>query len=301
MADFFKIRESNLQFLKAIPLYYQSEGNKLTPFKYEGGDLSKTDELPTLFVHKDNQGKAVAQITKGLNYELERQFDSPNIFRLKTVICQIMHEVLLPGQKKAAMALNDTIDIIIRGAKRNYKFMKELAEEHIDTELAIVEHCVNVMALALAYCFCKRMPEKETRILGLCGLLHDMGTAFLDHGILKTTERLSQGQFEQYKKHPELGHDMLIMHTDFNIAVANVALEHHERLDKSGYPTGTNIICWQSQAIGFIDSFEALTFRNKAFRKAKKPYDTLNLMKKEVLAGKFDLQFFKEFTTCLLK
>lgn len=301
MADFFKIRESNLKFLKATPLYLQGKDNKLTPFKHEGTDLSKTDGLPKLFVHKDNLGKALEQIMQGLNLELERQFASPNVFRLKTVICQIMHEVLLPGQKKAAMALNDTIDIIIRGANRNYKFMKELAEERIETDSAIVEHTVNVMALALAYCFCRRLPEKETRILGLCGLLHDIGTAFLDHDILESRERLSHSQFEQYKNHPELGHDMLIMHTDFNISVANVALEHHERLDKSGYPAGTNIICWQSQVIGFIDSFEALTFRNKAFRQAKRPYDTLNLMKKEVLAGKFDLQFFKEFTACLLK
>ena len=301
MADFFKVRESNLQFLKAIPLYCQGENKKLTPFKHNGKDFSKTERLPKLFIHKGNMEKAVLQITKGLNFELERQFDAPNPFRLKTVLCQIMHEVMIPGQKKAALALNDTIDIIIRGSKRNNKFMEELVNEHVHTELAIVEHSVNVMALALAYCFYRRLPEKDTKDLGLCGLLHDLGTIFLDHGIFESKERLTQGQFEQYKTHPELGHDMIIMHTDFNIAVANAALEHHERQDKSGYPTGTDIICRQSQIIGFIDSFEALTYRNKAFRKAKTPFDTLNLMKKEVLAGKFDLQFFKEFTACLLK
>ena len=301
MADFFKVRDSNLQFLKGVPLYYQGKEKKLTPFKLDGKNISKTEGMPVLFVHKDNLEKAGLRVTTGLNLELDRQFASPNIFRLKTVLCQIMHEVLVPGQKKAASSLNDTIDIVIRGTKRNHKFMEEIANEHLGTELATVEHSVNVMALALAYCFYRRLPEKETRILGLCGLLHDLGTVFLDHDILESKSRLNQSQFEQFKTHAELGHDMIIMHTDFNIAVANAAIEHHERLDKSGYPKGTDRICWQSQIIGFIDSFEALTYRPKAFREAKKPFDTLNLMKKEVLAGKFDLQFFKEFTACLLK
>ena len=263
--------------------------------------MSKTDGLPQLFIPEEDRNKALGKITKGLNFELERQFDSQNLFRIKTVLAQILHEVLMPRQEKAAPALHDTIDIFLRGAGRDHKFMEELAKEQASSEVMTVEHTINVLALTMAYCFYRRFPEKETRILGLCAMLHDLGTVFLDHDILESKDRLTQAQFEQYKTHPELGHDMIIMHTDFNIAVANVALEHHERLDKSGYPSGTDIICRQSQIIGFIDSFEALTFRNKAFRKAKTPFDTLNLIKKEVLAGKFDLQFFKEFTACLLK
>ena len=301
MTDYFKVRASNLQFLKATPLFTLSKEGAYTPFKHEGRDLSKTDGLPQIYILQEDRNKALSKIFKGLNHELEIQFVSRNLFRIKTVLSQILHEVLMPGQEKTAASLNETIDIILRGSGREHKFMEELAKEQASAERMIVEHTVNVLALTLTYCFGRRLPEKETRILGLCAFLHDLGTVFLDHDILESKDRLTQSQFEQYKTHPELGHDMIIMHTDFNIAVANVALEHHERIDKSGYPTGTDIVCRQSQIIGFIDSFESLTYRNKAFRKAKTPFDTLNLIKKEVLAGKFDLQFFKEFTACLLK
>jgi HD-GYP domain-containing protein (c-di-GMP phosphodiesterase class II) len=56
-----------------------------------------------------------------------------------------------------------------------------------------------------------------------------------------------------------------------------------------------------SQLIGLVDSYESLTYRSKLFRKAKKPFDALNLIKEEVLRGKFSKALFKRFTSCLVK
>lgn len=142
------------------------------------------------------------------------------------------------------------------------------------------------------------LPEIKT---ALCALLHDVGTAKLDKSLIESKTRLTQKQFETYKTHSEMGHDMIILSSDFDVAVANVALEHHERLDKSGYPNGTNILCRESQLIGMIDSFEALTYQSKPFRKAKTPFNTLHLIKDEVIKGKFSKELFKNFTSCLTR
>ncbi len=104
-----------------------------------------------------------------------------------------------------------------------------------------------------------------------------------------------------YTKHTTIGHDILIIETNLDICVASVALEHHERIDGSGYPHGTRKISPDSQLIGIINCFEPLTYRAKAFRKAKKTYDTLAIIKEETRNGKFDKSLFKNFISCLIK
>ncbi len=94
---------------------------------------------------------------------------------------------------------------------------------------------------------------------------------------------------------------MILQSTDFDMAIPKVSLEHHERIDGSGYPAGLTRLASYSQLIGLIDSYEALTYRGKIFRKAKKPFDALNLIKEEVLQGKFSKELFKKFTSCLVK
>jgi len=98
-----------------------------------------------------------------------------------------------------------------------------------------------------------------------------------------------------------MGYDMIITNTNFDISIATVALEHHERLDGSGYPNGIKDITMDSQLIGMIDSYEPLTYRNKIFRKAKKPFEALQIIKNDVMKEKFSKVFFKKFASCLVK
>lgn len=163
------------------------------------------------------------------------------------------------------------------------------------------EHTVNVTALVLQYCFFHDFSDADTAQLALCALLHDVGTSQLDKTLLETDKRLTDLEFKTFSTHPELGHDMIILNTDFDISVATVALEHHERIDGSGYPHGSKNISWDSQLVGLIDSYETLTYRNKKFRKAKKPFNSLQIIKEEVLEGKFATDIFKKFASCLIK
>lgn len=145
------------------------------------------------------------------------------------------------------------------------------------------------------------MDENRVKQLMLCGLLHDVGTSQIDKAIVEARKKLTDEEFKIYTGHSVLGHDLILAETDFDVSVATVALEHHERIDGSGYPHGTAKITADSRLIGIIDCYEPLTYRDKNFRKAKKPYDTLSLIKEEVKAGRFDKETFKNFTSCLIK
>lgn len=112
---------------------------------------------------------------------------------------------------------------------------------------------------------------------------------------------LSNKEFEVFKTHTYKGHDTIKNSTHFDGIVARVALEHHEKLDGTGYPRGITDICFESQLIGLIDSYEPLSYRDKAFRKAQNPYEVLKLLREEVVAKQFNKEIFRNLCECLSK
>lgn len=304
MSDYLKVRASQVQFFKTVPFYYQSTDGEFILYKKTGEilDSQRTDEnrYPELFIDAKDKETALKELTKGLNIEFAKQLAEGGLIEIKTALSHIVREALTPGQTTAMLALPETLDILFKNTDMDHTTMAYLSQIATTSDL-MVEHTINVTALTLQYCFFHRLPQKEMTTLALCALLHDTGSAKLDRTLVESGKRLSEAEFAQYKTHTELGHDMIILNTDFDIAVANVALEHHERLDKSGYPNATHIICRESQLIGLIDSYEALTYRSKPFRKAKKPFDALHLIKEEVIQGKFSTRMFKAFTSCLIR
>ncbi|MCK5100598.1 MAG: diguanylate cyclase, partial [Desulfobacteraceae bacterium] len=75
----------------------------------------------------------------------------------------------------------------------------------------------------------------------------------------------------------------------------------HECLDGSGYPNGIKNISFEAQVIGLIDSYEPLKYRDKKFRKALNPYDALQIIRKDVIQGKYNKQVFIDLCSCLIK
>jgi hypothetical protein len=67
--------------------------------------------------------------------------------------------------------------------------------------------------------------------------VHDIGKLSVPNSILKKPDRLLDREFDVIKRHPEIGFRMLL-DLGFSAGVAQVVLDHHERLDGSGYPRG---------------------------------------------------------------
>lgn len=89
-----------------------------------------------------------------------------------------------------------------------------------------------VMGMASGY-------ERETlRELGTGALLHDVGKVKVPRDILDKPSSLTKDEFEQMKPHTVLGYEIISQRLDFSYMAAHAALEHHERLDGSGYPRG---------------------------------------------------------------
>lgn len=304
MAGYVGVKKSQIHLFESVPFYYQTRDGEYALYKKSGDRLAenrlKSTKHPELFIAKADMEQATKELMAALNMDLAKEVAEGGLVQVKKVLGHIVEEALTPHNTGAMAALPDTIEIIFGAYGKDRSAMQHLTEMAANSPL-IVEHTTNVTALALQYCFFHRLKEDAIKRLGLSALLHDAGCAKIDKKLLESRNRLTEKQFTAYAAHAELGHDLIITNTDFEVEIPIVALEHHERIDGSGYPNGLTQIAGDSQLIGLIDSYESLTYRDKTHRKATKPFDSLRRIKEEVLKGKFSKTLFKDFASCLVK
>ncbi|XID93550.1 HD-GYP domain-containing protein [Paenibacillaceae bacterium WGS1546] len=99
------------------------------------------------------------------------------------------------------------------------------------------QHSVQVGMLSYYIARWLGWPEEETVRAGKAGFLHDVGKCRIAEAILNKPSRLSDDEFEEIRNHPRYGYD-IIQHSFHDEAVALAALQHHERIDGTGYPQG---------------------------------------------------------------
>lgn len=96
-------------------------------------------------------------------------------------------------------------------------------------------HSVQVGMLAYYIAKWLNKSEKEALIIGKAGYLHDIGKSQIHPDILHKPSKLTKDEFSEIQKHTIYGYEMIKKSTKDN-TLALVALEHHERMDGSGYP-----------------------------------------------------------------
>lgn len=81
------------------------------------------------------------------------------------------------------------------------------------------------------------LPEEQMHAIHLAGLVHDLGKIRIPAEILSKPSRLNELEYSLIKMHPQAGYDIL-KGVDFSWPIAEMVLQHHERMDGSGYPRG---------------------------------------------------------------
>jgi len=114
----------------------------------------------------------------------------------------------------------------------------------------------------LACAIAKEMGLSQWHIEGIriTGLLHDVGKLVVPAEILSKPGPISQYEFSIIKTHPEVGNEIL-KGIDFPWPVTQAILQHHERLDGSGYPKGLSgkDIILEAKILGVADVVEAMS------------------------------------------
>jgi HD-GYP domain-containing protein (c-di-GMP phosphodiesterase class II) len=110
--------------------------------------------------------------------------------------------------------------------------------------------------------------ESELNELKTVGLLHDIGKIAIDEKILNKPDKLTNDEWNDIKRHPEIGYRILSSVNDM-AELAEFVLAHHERWDGKGYPKGLKgeEIPLQARIITVADTYDAMT-SERAYRGA---------------------------------
>jgi two-component system response regulator RpfG len=106
------------------------------------------------------------------------------------------------------------------------------------------------------------LPEDEVKMIELAAPLRGIGKMGVSDAVLLKPGKLDQEEYEQVKKHPRLGYEILRDSSSKFVQVgATIALNHHERWDGTGYPEGLKgeDIPLPARIVAVTDVLEALT------------------------------------------
>lgn len=116
------------------------------------------------------------------------------------------------------------------------------------------------------------MDEETTGVLGVAGLLHDIGKLLIPNRILTKAGKLTEEERHIIRNHPEAGYRLLQTYRELPPLVLDICRLHHEALDGSGYPLGLKKkdLSMPVRLSTVCDVFEALT----SVRPYKRPWST---------------------------
>ena len=154
-------------------------------------------------------------------------------------------------------------------------------------------HSVAVCALMVALARQLGLDEKQARLAGIGGLMHDLGKAAMPLDVLNKPGKLTEAEFEIMRRHPAAGAAMLRA-GGAEHEVQGIALHHHEKIDGTGYPdrlAGDDIPLLARMG-AICDVYDAVTSA-RAYKQAWDPAGAMHQMAK--WEGHFDKHLFSAF------
>ena len=145
-----------------------------------------------------------------------------------------------------------------------------------------------------------KLSQDSVKELKMAGLLHDIGKIGIDESLLNKKSKLTEVEWSDMKRHPEIGYHILRSVNEF-APIAKYVLHHHERVDGKGYPRQLKEeeIPIQSKIISIADAYDAMT--------SHRPYrEDLSLSEvveefKQNSGSQFDAEILKVFIDQILK
>jgi HD-GYP domain-containing protein (c-di-GMP phosphodiesterase class II) len=149
----------------------------------------------------------------------------------------------------------------------------------------------------LARAIAQEMGLTEDQVDGIrmSGAIHDIGKISVPSEILSKPSKLSDLEFSLIKTHPIVGYNIL-KDIDFPWPIAEITLQHHERINGSGYPKGIsgNEILLEAKILAVADVVEAI-----ASHRPYRPAHTIDVALNEIVQNKGILYDPEVVAACL--
>ncbi|ANQ86912.1 HD-domain containing protein [Azoarcus olearius] len=209
--------------------------------------------------------------------------------------------LVAPGRLPPARALHTEAHRIVRDMMGDVRLGKQIEMEQIEPLVEnIVEsifrqpdsllplarlkqhddytflHSVSVCALMTAFARALELPREIIREIAIGALLHDVGKAKVPDDILNKPAKLTDAEFDKMKNHVVQSKLILLDTPGVSDIALDVAAQHHERYDGTGYPNklkGEEISLY-GQMGAIVDVYDAIT-SNRVYHKGMPPTEAL--------------------------
>jgi putative nucleotidyltransferase with HDIG domain len=141
-----------------------------------------------------------------------------------------------------------------------YETVESLSTAHEKRDLYTSGHQRIVSMISCCIADEMNLPHDQIESLRIAGLLHDIGKVCIPMAILSKPSVLSPEEMALMKKHPEAGYE-IVKNIPFAWPVSDIILQHHERMDGSGYPRGISgkDILLGARILAVADVLEAMS------------------------------------------
>jgi diguanylate cyclase (GGDEF)-like protein/PAS domain S-box-containing protein/putative nucleotidyltransferase with HDIG domain len=216
-------------------------------------------------------------------------------FDTKTDSKELVEEVLKKAGSK--MYTNKIFSEQSKRSKVILTMISTLHEKHPREE----EHSKRVSELSYSLGKVIGLKDDRLNLLRTAGLLHDIGKIAIDYAIIDKAGALTDEEYLEVKKHPEIGYRILKSSIEYE-DIAKTVLYHHERIDGSGYPKGIreDEIPLESKIISIADAYDAMV--------SLRPYKKRKITKEEAIEElircsdtQFDGEIVKVFIEKVIK
>jgi len=304
MNTYISVRKSQIHFYLETPLYIKNDRGDFVLYKAENTKIDfnrfSEDAHPQLYVPEEIKETAFKELQSQLKEKLKKRVNSGDLKSVKSALSEIVQEAMQEPLEDNLQTLPETLDIIYQEYSNTTNLLKDIAGLQFGGS-TLAEHSANVMLLVLNFCIFKKLPDEDTKKFSLGALLHDIGLTRIPKQITEANSKLSDSEYTTYKTHTTLGHDIIKENKHIDSLIAVGVLEHHERLNGTGYPRRISNISFEGRLIGIIDCFDNLTNNEKLHRKKKDPFSAMKVIQDEILKeGLFDKYIFKDLCLSLL-
>lgn len=181
------------------------------------------------------------------------------ILDTRSLVVDFMDKIAKGGSVDAGLAkqaVSECVDSVLHSPDAVI-WLSQLKHRHEYT----AQHSMNVCVLSIVLGRQVNMNVKELNQVGLCGMMHDMGKMLIPLEIIDKPGRLDDEELRIMQTHPTLGYELLASSHGMYEGAVDTAHDHHERLDKLGYPRKIErtMISRYTRIVTIADMYDAIT------------------------------------------
>lgn len=161
------------------------------------------------------------------------------------------------------------------------------------------KHSVDVATIGMILAKQLNLSKKEIYEIGVSGLLHDIGKTKIPLEILNKPGKLEDSEFAIMKQHSVYGYRMVKDKPEFNNAISLGVLQHHEKINGSGYPLGFDDkkICSYAKILSVADIYDALV-TERPYKAAYSQRDAVEMIMS--MTSELDMDAMKAFLESMI-